>query len=139
MVSYNNGKIYKIEPISNGVEGDVYIGSTTKEYLSQRLASHKHDYKRWKNGKAGKTFSYEIFDKYGFENCHIVLLELVNVNSKDELLAREGFFMKSMPCVNKKIEGKEKKSGCSIKYRQFNMTEEELWEKYVRERRGGFP
>ena len=135
MVNYNNGKIYKIEPICNGEEGDVYIGSTTKEYLSQRFANHKSDYKRWKNGKAGKTFSYEIFDKYGFENCHIVLLELVNVNSKDELLAREGFFMKLMPCVNKKIEGK---GGCSI-YGKYKMTEEERRVKYERERRGGFP
>lgn len=103
---YNNGKIYKIEPISNGEEGDVYIGSTTKEYLSQRLTSHKSYYIRWKNGRNSKTFSFDIFDKYGFENCHIVLPELVNVDSKDKLLAREGFFMKSMPCINKKIEGK---------------------------------
>ena len=38
MVNYNNGKIYKIEPL-NGEEGDIYIGSTTKEYLSQRMDS----------------------------------------------------------------------------------------------------
>ena len=35
MVNYNNGKIYKIEPV-NGEEGDIYIGSTTKEYLSSQ-------------------------------------------------------------------------------------------------------
>jgi hypothetical protein len=127
MVSYNNGKIYKIEPISNGEEGDVYIGSTTKEYLSQRFASHKSDYNRWKNGKAGKISSYDIFDKYGFENCHMVLLELVNVNSIDEIRVREGYFIKSMPCVNKKVEGRS------------HILEQERRVKYERERRGGFP
>ena len=36
-INYANGKIYKIEP--KGVmidDGDIYIGCTTKEYLSQR-------------------------------------------------------------------------------------------------------
>ena len=29
MVNYSFGKIYKIEPITGGEEGDVYVGSTT--------------------------------------------------------------------------------------------------------------
>ena len=33
MVNYSNGKIYKIEPIIDHDEGDIYIGSTTKKYL----------------------------------------------------------------------------------------------------------
>ena len=41
MVNYSNGKVYKIEPISGGEEGDVYIGSTTKRYLSQRMNTHR--------------------------------------------------------------------------------------------------
>ena len=32
MVNYNNGKIYKIEPIVDHDEGDIYFGSTTKQY-----------------------------------------------------------------------------------------------------------
>ena len=99
----SNGKIYKIEPISGGDEGDIYIGSTTKQYLSQRMDSHRYCFKYWKEGKQGKTTSYDLFDKYGVENCHILLLEIVSCNTKDELLAREGFYIKSMPCVNKII------------------------------------
>ena len=48
MTNYNNGKIYKLEPICEYEEGNIYIGSTTKEYLCQRLATHKRDYKQWK-------------------------------------------------------------------------------------------
>ena len=42
MINYSNGKIYKIEPI-NGEDGDVYVGSTTKEYLSQWMATHRNN------------------------------------------------------------------------------------------------
>jgi hypothetical protein len=35
---YNNSKIYKIKPICDYEEGDIYIGSTTKKYLCERMA-----------------------------------------------------------------------------------------------------
>ena len=38
--------------------------------------------------------SFTLFDKYGVENCKIVLLEKVNVSTKEELLAIEGNYMK---------------------------------------------
>ena len=102
MVNYNNGKIYKIEPL-NGEEGDIYIGSTTKNLLSQRLDTHRSDYKCFLNGKKKVTTSCNLFIKYGVENCKIILLELVNVNTKDELLTREAHFIKTLKCVNKYI------------------------------------
>jgi hypothetical protein len=102
MVNYNNGKIYKIEAL-NGEEGDIYIGSTTKELLSQRMSKHRSDYKRWLNGISVKITSYILFEKYGVDNCRIVLIENVNANSSDELKAREAFYIKSMKCVNKNI------------------------------------
>ena len=102
MINYNNGKIYKIVPL-NGDEGDIYIGSTTKEFLSQRLATHKSGYNTWL--KFGKQYlmSYNLFDKYGFENCKIYLIENCPVKTKNELLAREGFFIQNIKCVNKKV------------------------------------
>ena len=100
MVNYNNGKIYKIEPL-NGEEGDIYIGSTTKEYLSQRMDKHRSDYKRFLKEKSYNVTSYNLFNKYGVSNCKIVLLELVNVNTKDELLQREAHYIKNLKCVNK--------------------------------------
>ena len=109
MVNYNFGKIYKIEPIVDHDEGDIYIGSTTKQYLSQRLDTHRSKYKQWKNGKYSKVRVFEIFDKYCVSNCQIVLIETVNAESKDELLAREKHYIKSFKCVNKCIPGRTKK------------------------------
>ena len=109
MVNYNNGKVYKIEPITGVDTGDVYIGSTAKQYLSQRMTSHRYGYKYWKEGKQLKITSYDLFDKYGVENCQIVLLETVMANSKEELLAREAFYIKSMLCVNKVMLGRTRK------------------------------
>ena len=102
MTNYSNGKIYKIEPI-NGEDGDVYIGSTTKKYLSQRMTAHRTDYKRFLNEKGANVRSFKLFEKYGIENCKIILLELVNANTKDELLAREAHYIKSVACVNKMV------------------------------------
>ncbi len=103
MVNYSNGKIYKIEPIVEHLENEIYIGSTTKKYLSQRMDKHRTDYKLWKSGKRNKITSFNLFDKYGIENCQIVLLEIVNVNTKDELLSRENHFIQTLKCVNKNI------------------------------------
>ena len=50
-INYKNGKIYKIEPICEHDEGEIYIGSTTKQYLSQRMTAHRNGYKRFKEGK----------------------------------------------------------------------------------------
>ena len=99
---YSKGKIYKIEPV-NGEEGDIYIGSTCKELLSQRMTAHRSDYKRWKEGVRSKVMSFDLFDKYGIENCVIVLIELVDAKCKDELYAREQYYIKSLKCVNKYI------------------------------------
>jgi len=101
MVNYSNGKIYKIEPTVEYEEGDIYIGSTTKLYLSQRMDTHRSNFKLWKNNKYRKVQIFEIFEKYGVSNCHIVLLETVNANIKEELLAREKYYIKSIKCVNK--------------------------------------
>jgi hypothetical protein len=102
MVHYGNGKIYKIEAI-NAVDGDgdIYIGSTTKHYLSQRMDSHRHDYE--KRYTRTKIRSFDIFDKFGIDNCQIILIETFPCDSKDELTSREAFYIKSLKCVNKVI------------------------------------
>ena len=41
---YSKGKVYKIEPISEHDDGEIYIGSTIKEYLSQRMTKHRYSY-----------------------------------------------------------------------------------------------
>ena len=107
-INYKNGKIYKIEPL-NGEEGDIYIGSTTKEYLSQRMTAHRGGYKSWKNGKGNKLMSFDLFEKYGAENCCIILLENCPCESKDELHAKESHHIRTLNCVNKVIPGRTKK------------------------------
>jgi hypothetical protein len=109
-INYKNGKIYKIEPICEHDEGDVYIGSTTKQYLSQRMTAHRKDYKRYKEGKpVGKFMSFNLFDKYGVDNCNIILIVSVEANSKDELLSREAHYIKTVKCVNKNIPMRKEK------------------------------
>ena len=108
MINYNYGKIYKIEPITGGEAGDVYVGSTANKLLSQRMTCHRAEYTAWKSGKRNRTTSSILFDKYGIENCQIVLLEIVNVNTKDELVAREKHYIKSLDCVNKYVVGRTK-------------------------------
>ncbi len=111
MVNYQNGKIYKIEPICEYLEGEIYIGSTTKEYLSQRFQEHKRSYKLWLKDKIryNKIMVYEIFDKYDVENCHIVLLDKYPSNSKDELFKKEGEYIKNNKCLNRTIMGRTRK------------------------------
>jgi len=97
-MDYQNSKIYKIMSHSGN---KIYIGSTTKQYLSQRMQKHKADYGNWQKGKRNKTTSFELFDEYGCENCQIILIENYPCNSKDELNAREGHFISTLDCVNK--------------------------------------
>ena len=104
--NFQNGKIYQI---TSHCGDKIYIGSTTKKYLSQRMDKHRSSYKQWKQGKAGKTSSFEIFDEYGIENCQILLLESCPCNSNDELVSREGYFIKTNDCVNKYIAGRTSK------------------------------
>lgn len=100
MVNYANGKIYKIQPKQGG---DIYIGSTTTKYLASRLAEHRSSYKRWKDGKTHYFSVFDIFDKYGVNECVIILLELVSSTCEDELLKRERHYFEETDCVNKMI------------------------------------
>jgi len=124
MVNYSNGKIYKIESIAG--EGEIYIGSTTKQYLCQRMDEHRRAYRRWKEDKGNKTMSFDIFDTFGVENCQITLLETCSCETKDELTKREAYYIKTLNCVNKNIANRNQKQYYednkekSKKYREDN-------------------
>ena len=137
MSKYNNGKIYKIEQINE--DGDIYIGSTVKRLLSARLERHIEDYKLYKLDSTcfSKINSFILFDKYGFKNCKITLLENVNVETKNELLQREAFYIRNNKCVNKvvplrtrkeyKIDTKEHIKEYSLQY--YEKNKEKLFKK----------
>jgi hypothetical protein len=105
---YANGRIYKIEPICEHDENEVYYGSTC-QLLCKRMDTHRSGYTSWKAGKHNKASSYELFEKYGVENCKIYLVELYPCETKEELFAREGYYIKNNKCVNKNVAGRTSK------------------------------
>ena len=100
MPDYNKGKIYKIECLTTGL---IYVGSTTKDYLSQRLTKHKHHYTEYLNSNKRYMTSFEILKN---NNYRIYLLEEVNCENKEQLLAREGHYIRTLECVNRCINGR---------------------------------
>ncbi len=122
MVNYENSKIYKIEPIIDHEDGDIYIGSTTKQFLSQRMDSHRSAYKLWKLEKVSHIRSFDIFDKYGIENCQILLIDSYACQNKDELRRRENHYIRTIKCVNKNkpIRTKEEYIQYQKLYRETN-------------------
>ena len=105
-LNYDQSKVYKIW----STQGDkIYIGSTTKQYLSQRMTAHRGNYNYWKSGKGEFITSYIIFDEYGLDNCFIELLEAKSCSSKDELKQLEGGYIRELACVNKRVESRTKK------------------------------
>ena len=106
---YAKGKIYMIEPVCEHDEGDVYYGSTIQEYLSSRMTAHRSLYKLWKNDKYTLTTSFLLFEKYGVDNCKMILVEIVQCQTKYELGAREAFYIRNNACVNKQIPLRTKK------------------------------
>ena len=57
VIDYSKGKIYKIVCNTTGL---VYIGSTCKSRLCQRLSGHVGDYKSYINGKRNFITSFKI-------------------------------------------------------------------------------
>ena len=128
MVNYQNGKIYMLIPVNNEDDEQlVYIGSTTKKYLSTRLSQHISSYKLYKQGKTNFCTSFILFDKYNIENIHIILLEMYSCNNKDELRAKEAeYIKKTVNCVNKnkpgrtvKIYYQDNKEDLIVKFKKY--------------------
>lgn len=92
MPDYSKGKIYKI--ISN-LTDKAYFGSTTNNYLSNRLAKHMWDFKN-----NCHLTSFEILK---FNDAKIILIENFPCSSKDELRQREQFWIDQNKdiCINK--------------------------------------
>ena len=116
-----NGTIYKIESITG--EGKCYVGSTIKT-LTQRWSKHKNHYKYWKEHKTNYVRSAVIFDLYGIDNCHIVLLENFECDTKTELRVKEGQYIKMLDTVNRYIAGRTDKE-----YREDTKEENKIKDK----------
>lgn len=101
-VNYQLGKIYKIWSLQTD---KIYIGSTCQP-LSGRMSAHRRDYRKYQNGKYPFVTSFEIL-KHG--DAKIELVELVNATCRAEILAREGHYIRTLDCVNKRIPDRDKK------------------------------
>jgi hypothetical protein len=77
------------------------------------MKTHRYTYKI----KKKITTSHIIFEEFGEENCIIELIETYPCNSKEELNAREGYWIKEINCVNKIITGRTRKE-----YNEDNKT-----------------
>lgn len=124
MSDYNNTKIYKIY---SHLGPQIYIGATTKLYLSQRMSKHRSDYKVWKrDNKRSHISSYILFELYGVDNCVIELIEAKACKSKDELSQLEGHYVRTLECVNRYrpavtvAETKASKKAYDKSYRKSN-------------------
>jgi hypothetical protein len=100
MPDYSKSKIYKIVNYDND---DIYIGSTTEPTLARRLAGHVGNYRNYLNGKGRFITSIKIIETGNYD---IQLIEAYPCNNKMELHAREGYWIKQMDCVNKRVEGR---------------------------------
>ena len=116
MVNYQLGKIYKIVDNTNG---NIYIGSTCEPILSRRLAQHKSDYKKYLNGKHNFITSFEILKN---ENYEIILVENFPCNNKDELHAKERFYIENNECINKVVPNRTNKEWKKQNYQKNKQT-----------------
>jgi hypothetical protein len=119
MVNYSQAKIYKIVDNTNG---NIYVGSTCEPTLARRLAGHVSNYKHYLNGN--KT-SLEIIKN---NNYDIILIENVECHSKDQLIARERYYIEILDCVNKVIPGRTQ--------HQYQKDHQEKIQEYQQQYRG---
>ena len=101
MPDYQDGKIYKI---LNPITDDIYIGSTTQSLcnrMKKHRDSHRHDTKK------SHFKIYQAFSEHGVENFYIELIEKCPCSCKEELLAREGHWIRNEnPTLNARIAGR---------------------------------
>ena len=98
MPQFENSKIYKLWSPQGE---DIYIGSTTLS-LSMRKVGHKSNF-----NKGGSCSSRILFEKY--DDVRIELIEEFPCGNKMELNKKEGYYIRSMDCVNKHIAGRSQK------------------------------
>ena len=98
MVNYSLGKVYKI--VGNG---KIYVGSTCKKLLCQRLAAHNSAYKKWKEGKTNYMTSFQIIER---GNYSYSLIETVVCEDRKQLEQRERYYIENNYCINKNIPGR---------------------------------
>jgi hypothetical protein len=98
-IDYSKGRIYQIV---NDVDDEVYVGSTCDK-LANRLHGHRShiNSKRFENIRL-----YQHMRNIGVEHFRVELIEYYPCETKDELHAREGQFIRERGTLNGRIEGR---------------------------------
>ncbi len=96
MPDYQKGKIYKLWS-PQGTEDELYFGSTTDELYKRK---NQHKSKRDCKSKI-------LFEKY--DDVRIELVEDYQCNNKEELLKKEGEYIRNNKCLNQVIPDRTKK------------------------------
>lgn len=106
MPDYQKGKIYRIISPSKNL---VYYGSTIQT-LNQRLAEHIKRYKYYNDVNYQKRKEYcKSYIVLECEDYKIELVEEYPCNNRQQLLRKEGEYMKNNTCVNTSIAGRTDK------------------------------
>ena len=101
-MDYNNGKIYRI---LNYIDDDCYVGSTTQP-LSKRMAWHRREM----NSQTKKDrLIYTKMRSVGVEHFYIELIEEFPCTNREQLLQREGHFIRELGTLNRIVAGRTKK------------------------------
>jgi hypothetical protein len=74
--------------------------------LSSRFSGHNSSYKKYLKGQSAYLTS---FDLLSLGDCKIELIELFPCKCVEELLVKEGEWIKKLSCVNKMIAGRTTK------------------------------
>lgn len=119
MVNYQNSKIYKIWSPSKNI---CYYGSTIQT-ISQRLGEHKCRYKKYKNGLTKNYVS--SFLVLECEDYKIELVEEYPCNNKEQLLKKEGEYIRNNKCINKHITSRTKQEYYN-EHKEENKIKKEL-------------
>ena len=108
-------KIYKIESL---LSDDIYYGTTTKKYLSERMTFYRHEYKKYLKAKLDdnnfKKYCnmkqeyghqsllklFELFDKFDVRNFKINLITIVESKNKDCSKSHLFNYIKNNNCIN---------------------------------------
>jgi hypothetical protein len=132
MAKYKNGKIYKLWSPQGD---DIYIGSTVNS-LSKRKGEHKSGY----FNKTSHCNSKILFEKY--DDVRIELIEKFACENRMELNAREGYYIRTLECVNKQIAGRTKKEyhennkeKINEYYKEYREANKEYFKEYNKEYR----
>ena len=99
MPNYQNGKVYALR---NTEDGDIYVGGTTMT-LHKRLIAHNTQCRR---RVQVCMMLYDHMRYHGLEKFYMTLLEDVPCSDAKVLHEREGYWIREIGTLNKRVSGR---------------------------------